>query len=57
MEENEKIPVLSLRVSPGEKVAEIFGGLGLGITALLLFGLIWIPIVAVLMAEYRWLIH
>lgn len=56
MEEKEKSPLLPPRVSLGEKVAEFLGGLGMGVTALLLFGLLWIPVVAVLLAEYRWLI-
>lgn len=58
MEEKEKTILLPLqRVSLGEQIAEILGGLGIGITALLLFGLLWVAIVAVLLAEYRWLIQ
>jgi len=38
-----------------EKIAEIFIGIGYGITAVMFFAFFWIPIVALLLVEYRWI--
>jgi hypothetical protein len=57
--DEEKIPgtLLEVKQGIGEKTAEFMAGIWLGITSLLLFGLVWILIFAVLLAEWRWLIH
>ena len=40
--------------NPSEVVAEVLGGLGLGITLLLMMALVWVPLIAILVVEWNW---
>lgn len=47
--------LLEVKKEMGVVMSEIFAGVGFGITVLLLFALLWIPVLKVLLLEFNWL--
>lgn len=55
-EKQEKQTKIPLSKPLEEKIAEVFIGIGYGITAIMFFVAFWIPAIALLTMEYRWLL-